>query len=379
MSAKLSLVLSGGGARGAYQVGVIAAISDILQKHSIESRFHFYSGVSAGAINATFMATNAEDFHSASRKLVDLWSHIESDQVFYTDAVHLGKIGLKWMGELSLGGLTGTSPGRALLDTAPLSTLLKKNLELEKIAQNIKNGKLDGLAISAVDYQTSRSVSFVQGKEGLSSWNKYRRHSERAEIEVPHVMASSAIPLLFPPIQVDTRYFGDGCVRNTNPCGPSIYMGANKLVIIGVRKQGSTADEHRAILSDRAPTVARVLNVLLNAVLLDGVELDVERLQKVNDFINKTPTELRGQLLYKPIDYVWISPSKDIGEIAISRANRLPRIIRYLLKGLGTLEDASEIVSYLMFDPSFCSQLIEVGYEDAMAQKDELIKLHTAN
>lgn len=375
MSTKIGLVLSGGGARGAYQVGVISALCEILKQNSIKPHFHFYSGVSAGAINAGFLATQCEDLYQGSRKLVDLWSHLSSERVFYTDAINIGKIGLRWMGELSLGALTGGMPGRALLDTSPLSDLLKENLNFSKIEKNIKNGHLEAVSVSAIDYQTSRSVTFLQGKEDLPSWNKYRRHSERTDLNVSHIMASSAIPLLFPPIQVDSRYFGDGCVRNSHPCGPNIYLGAQKLVVIGVRKQGSTADDIRALQAQGPPSVARVLNVLLNAILLDGVELDIERLQKVNEFVRKVPQDHHSQLAYKPIEFAWISPSVDIGEIATSKSSRLPRIIRYLIKGLGSLEDASEIVSYLLFDPVFCSLLIEVGYEDGMKQKDEILKL----
>lgn len=370
---KIALVLSGGGARGAYQVGVISALSHIFQQSGIEPNIKIYTGVSAGAINAAFMAAYSDNFHEASKKLVDLWSHLNSSQVFYTDAVHLGKIGLKWMGELSLGGLTGTTPGKALLDTAPLYDLLKKNLDFSRIERNILNKNLEALAITAMDYQNSDSVTFVQADPKKKLWSKSRRSAESAQISSEHILASSAIPLLFPAAKLGPRYFGDGCVRNTHPCGPSIYLGAEKLIIVGVRNQTTSSSETKVL--SQPPSVARVLNVLLNSVLLDGIDLDVERLKRVNELVSSLPREHQKKLSYKSLDFAWISPSVDIGQIAFTKSHQLPRIIRYLLKGLGTIEEAAEIVSYLLFEPAFCSELIEVGFEDGLRQKEEILKI----
>lgn len=372
MSHKVGLVLSGGGARGAYQVGVMAALSEILQENKVKFKIDYFTGVSAGAINATYLASQSQDLHQACVKLVDLWKELQSEDIFYTDAVNLGKIGLKWMGELSLGGLKGPTPGRALLDTSPFKDLLDKNIDYNAIETNLKEKHYSALAITSLDYQSSNSITFIQGKADVPSWSKNRKISERADIKAEHIMASAAIPMLFPPVQVDERWFGDGCVRNTHPCSPAIYMGAEKLFIIGVRQTGISAYEQRVLQSNKAPSVARVINVLLNAILLDGIELDVDRLQRVNNFIEQVPESHRSKLNYKPIDYFWISPSADLGEIAARKSSKLPRVIRYLIKGLGSLEEASEIVSYLLFDPSFCGQLIELGYEDAMKQKEQI-------
>lgn len=373
-SNSIGLVLSGGGARGAYQVGVLKALFDVISKHNLNNSIDILTGVSAGAINASFLAAYAEDMKLGAYQLAKLWSSLQSDHVFYTDALSLGKIGLKWMGELSLGGLTGTTPGRALLDTAPLKDLLHNHINFKKIESNLQS-HIKALAVTAMDYRTSSAITFVQGHDQIPAWNKVNKRSERTEISSEHIMASSSIPLLFPPIKVDDRYFGDGCVRNANPCGPAIYLGAKKLIIIGVRKTSTTAYEERVFANDKTPSVARVVNVLLNAVLLDGVEQDVERLERVNELVTKVPCETHGHISYKKIDYLWIAPSQDIGEIAASKSSRLPRVIRYLLKGLGSLEDASEIISYLLFDSSFCSQLIEIGYEDGMKKEKEIIAL----
>ncbi len=373
----IGLVLSGGGARGAYQAGVVSAISEIAQSVRVQRPFQIFSGVSAGAINSTFLAAGSDNFHQTTKKLTDMWSTLSSEKVFYTDAGSLGKIGLKWMGDLSLGGLMGTSPGKALLDTAPLKDLLIDNLNFSQIQENIDKGFLRAVAVSAMEYQTSNTITFVQGEKDVPSWTRSRRQSELAQIKAEHVMASSAIPLLFPPIQIQNRYFGDGCVRNMAPCSPAIHLGADKLIVIGVRRlsEVAIAQSLKNSNSNVPPSAAKVFNVLLNSVLLDGVELDIERMNRINEFVSHVPKKSLDQLSFKPVDLVWIHPSQDIGAIAYQKASSLPRLVRYLLKGLGPLEDAAEIISYLSFDPEFCSILIDMGYEDGMASKEEIIRI----
>ena len=372
----LGLVLSGGGARGAYQAGVIKAISEIAEKNQIKNPFQIYTGVSAGAINASFMACYAENFYTASEKLCELWSNIESEQVFYTDAVSLSRIGLNMVKDFSFGGFssTGSQAGKALLDTTPLSELLKNNLPFSKIQSNIQSGYLKNVAITAVDYRNSAGVTFVEGDHHTPSWKRSRRFSELAHLSSEHVMASAAIPMLFPPVKVGERYFGDGCVRNVAPLSPAIHLGAKKLIVLGVRRPSGMAMVETTTPLKASPSVARVMNVILNAVLMDGVELDIERLNRINDFLSKVPAEHHGNLNFQAIEYLWIAPSVDIGAIAREKAMKLPRIVRYLLKGLGPLDDASEIISYLLFEPSFCTELIEHGYKDGMKQKEEIEK-----
>lgn len=366
------LVLSGGGARGAYQVGVLNAIAEIAKQNSIEHPFQVFTGVSAGAINSSFMAAGAHQFHTCTEKLVRLWSELESQNVFRTDAISIGKIGLSWVGELSFGGLTNGAPGRSLLDTSPLGDLIRNNLEFHNIAQNISQGHLAAVGITAMDYQTSTAITFVQGKESSPMWSRSKRKSEKSVLRTEHILASSAIPLLFSPIQVGDRYFGDGCLRNHAPMSPAIHLGATKLVVVGVRMQDKLMAEEKMKAQAHQPSVARVANVLLNAVLLDGVELDVERFNRINEFVNSIPEEHQHKLNFKKMQIVPIHPSRDIGQIAFQMSSRMPRIVRYLLKGLGPLEDAAEIISYLLFEPDFCKALIEMGYEDGMNQKSQL-------
>ncbi|MFZ4405220.1 MAG: patatin-like phospholipase family protein [Pseudobdellovibrionaceae bacterium] len=375
----IALVLSGGGARGAYQVGVLSAIAEIAQQLKIKNPFCIYSGVSAGAINASFLATGADDFYNTTKRLVDLWSGLTSEQIFHSDAINLGRLGVKWIEQLSRGGLQqNLSPSRALMDTAPLRQLLEKKLNYELIEDHIRNGHMKALAITALDYQTSTAITFIQGEEGHKEWRKSRRHSEKAKIKTEHVMASAAIPILFPPVAVDTRFFGDGCIRNQSPCAASIYLGAKKLMVIGVRRQHELSYEARLQQAMQSPSLLRVLNTLLNAVMLDSIELDLERLKRVNDFIDQVPDEHQAKLTYQKVDFEWISPSVDIGEIASGKSNQIPRLIRYVLRGLGPIEEAAEIVSYVLFEPSFCTQLIEIGFEDGIKHTAVIEKLLTS-
>ncbi len=369
-----ALVLSGGGARGAYQVGVLKAVGELVRDNGLSNPFEIFCGVSAGAINAAYLAATCEDLSKGTEALTDLWTSLSSDQVFKTDMLSLGKTGLQWMGELSFGGATSGSPGKSLLDTAPLLHLLKKNLNFAGIQKNLDAEKFHALAITALEYQTSETITFVQGKADLPTWRKPRRHSERAEIQAAHIMASSAIPLLFPPAAVEQRFFGDGCVRNLSPLSPALYLGASELLVIGVRMQNELTPPHNPLLSAKAPSVARVGNVILNSVLLDGIEVDVDRLLRINEFIRRVPENLRANLNFRPVDSLFITPSEDIGKIASEMASRLPRLIRYLLKGLGPLNEASEIVSYLLFERDFTLKLIEMGYLDGMKQKKQLLK-----
>ncbi|WP_413575824.1 patatin-like phospholipase family protein [Bdellovibrio sp. HCB290] len=371
---KSGLVLSGGGARGAYQAGVLVAVYEIAQASGVPLKLDFLSGVSAGAINASSLASNAHDYKYATESLARLWSEVHFDQVFSTDSLTMGKIGIQWLKEISLGGITGTTPGRGLLDTTPLRGLISRNMNYEQVQENINAGHLEALCITSIDYAKSATTTFVQSNNTLSSWDKGRKRSEFSPINTEHIMASSAIPLLFPPIKVNERFFGDGAVRNHAPCSPTIYLGAEKLMVIGVRLQSSTAYDLHAENTDTAPSLARVINTILNGVLLDAVEQDVEKLRRLNEYATAITPEQQRKVSLRPLDYLFISPSEDIGEMAVQKAAKLPRVIRYLMKGLGSLQDASEIISYLMFDPSFCSDLIEIGRKDGYAQKEEIIK-----
>lgn len=375
-SSKLGVVLSGGGARGAYQAGVLQATAHIARELGIKSPFSIFSGVSAGSINSSFMASFAHDFSRGAEELVQLWSHLESEKVFQADVIALGKkLGLGFA-NLSFGKFTQDEIKNSLLDTSPLHQLLAQHLNFNQIQENIKNGALKALVITAMDYHNSQAVSFIQGEDGHPTWQKSRRKSVKAKIQAEHIMASSAIPLLFPPIKIGDVFYGDGCVRNTTPCSPALRLGADNLLIVGVRRQATmNADDIKAISDQRTPSLIRIINVLLNSVMLDGIEHDVERLGYINQLVSQVSEEKRKSMSLKPVNFVWISPSVDIGALAAERIGKLPRMLRFFFKAMGHLEDANELVSYLMFDSSFCKTLIEIGYNDGMRHKEEIQKL----
>lgn len=366
-----ALVLSGGGARGAYQVGVLKAVAEICDEMKIEAPFQILTGISAGAINAACLSWGVDRFSKQVHILEGLWSQLSADQVFHTDIMSMGKIGFKWMGELSLGALTGAG-AKSLLNTAPLRDLIDRNMDWERVDALVDSGKLHALALSAMDYRNSHTTTFVHGGEGIADWQRNRRFSVKTKIRSEHVMASSAIPMLFPPIQVGDAYFGDGCVRSHAPLSPAIHIGATDIFVIGVRKLGWTVDEARGRRDLNPPSVARVVNMVMNSVLLDGIEVDVERLLKINQFLEKVPADAVENLNFRPMGVSWVYPTEDIGYHAHQMSSRLPRIIRYLLKGLGPLEDAAELISYLLFDPEFCRKLIDFGYADGLAKAEDI-------
>lgn len=387
---QIALLLSGGGARGAYQAGVVQGIHEVLKSENIPFKVDHFSGVSAGAINASFLASQWNQPEDAVKNLVDLWATLKSSDVFLTDAISLGKIGLKWMGELSFGGMSTAheSPAKALLDTAPLKSFLHEKLSASGIEKNIQDEVFKSLIITAVDYYDSTAVSFIQSKNEFPKWEKPRRISEPTKINADHVLCSSAIPLLFPPRSIvsgksnNERFFGDGCVRNSHPCSPSIHMGANKIILVGVKSKTNVKYDYELRKNSQTPSVARVVNVLLNSILLDNVEHDIERIDRMNQIISAMDEKALEQNThmtkkFKKIDYVYIAPSKDIGSIAAKHVNKIPRVIRYLIKGLGNLNEANELISYLSFESAFCSELIEIGFQDALEQKENLINLYS--
>ncbi|MBC7420769.1 MAG: patatin-like phospholipase family protein [Bdellovibrio sp.] len=365
MSRKTALILSGGGARGAYQVGVLKGLAEILPEKK-QSPFQILSGVSAGAINCSKLASEIEHFSNAVEKLTYLWSQISADQVFKTDFLSLNKFSLGLFGEKKL---------NSVLETGPLRELIRKNCDFSKIKKNLDDKVIESVIITANNYEHSSAVSFVQTSENSPIWKESRRQAKLTEINADHIMASSAIPMLFPPIKIGTHYYGDGCVRNNTPCSPSIRMGAEKLFVIGVRQQlNSESITKIEMQSEKAPSMIRILNTLLNAVLLDSVEQDVMRIQRINQLTQFVDSKKKLSSGLKEIPALCIAPSQDIGEIARSHAHRLPRLLRMTISAFGSLDDASEILSYLLFEPNFCKQLIDMGYQDAMDSKSQIKK-----
>jgi len=366
---KTGLVLTGGGARAAYQVGVLKAVCRFLP--ASQNPFHIISGTSAGAINAATLAINASDFHRGVRRLNMVWRNFRVNHVFRADTLGLIRTGMHWMTALTFGGLGKYNP-EALLDRAPLLKLLNEHLDFSQIQQAIDNGFLDALSITASGYSSGQSVSFFQGLPELKNWHRVRRHGVPSEIGINHLMASSAIPLLFRAERINREYFGDGSMRQTAPLSAALHLGSDRLLVIGVNNEHSL-DERKTVES--YPSLAKIAGHVLNSIFLDSLDADIERLHRINQTLQRAN---KGRLK-KPdfglrhVDALVISPSQDIGAIASKYIHRLPRPLRLLMRGVGAINsDDSSFVSYLMFDQTFCRELISLGYADAMQKKEEL-------
>lgn len=364
---RTALVLSGGGARGAYQVGVLQGLVDVgcLGR---DSAFDVLVGSSAGAINASMLAAHARDPERGVGRLAELWSAIEPQQVFRTDLRSMGGIGARWVRDLSFGGLLRRVAPKSLLDTAPLRELLESVVPFEQIDDGIESGALHAFAIPATDLYTADGIVFLDADPQVPLWRRGRWSVERTRIGVDHVMASSAIPIFFPSVEIDGRHLGDGSVRNTAPLSPAINLGADRIVAIGVRQP---VLETGRIARLRPPSIAQVAGALLDAVMLDAIGVDVEHSQRVNRSVLACPGAGPGQP-FREVEVLWLSPTRHFSDIAEEFSDRIPRVLRYLMRGLGSDQEITELASYLLFDAAFCQRLIEIGRADVVERGEEV-------
>ncbi len=372
----IGLVLSGGGARGAYQAGVLLAISEVALRNGIENPFQIYAGVSAGSINAAIAAGFPGNFSKATNRLTKLWSEITTDSVFYADLLTLSKGSFDLVTDLSFPGLKKTpTAARSIFSTTPLRGLLMQACHFENIQKKIDAGNLHALSVSTLDYDNISSKTFFQGHPRLNAWNRGMHRGERSVLNVDHVMASTAIPILFPPIKIDDRYYGDGCIRNQSPCAPAIYLGAQKLIAVGVRRKMDTWYTYHYSKAGAAPSMARLIDVIFHSVMMDGLEADIQRITQTNSHLALLNEEQKKSLAVREVDCLWISPSVDFAKLAMQKSGEMPRLIRYLLSGLGSLSESSDLVSYLLFERSFCEQLIEIGFADGMKEEEGIKRI----
>ncbi|MET0287712.1 MAG: patatin-like phospholipase family protein [Polyangiales bacterium] len=377
----VALVLSGGGARAAYQVGAMRAIAEL---HKCQANpFNILAGVSAGAINCVTLATMADDFTAGVRLLNETWMSLEPHLVYRTDPVTLGKLGARWVKDATTGGLIGASKANYLLDTQPLREMLNARMHTERIPGHIASGTLRALAISATNYASGNIVTFFDGDPSLQEWVRHARLSFREAITVEHVMASAAIPIFFPPVSVNGRSYGDGGLRMTSPASPAIHLGADKLLAIGIRHKRDD-DETLALnqeMSTLPVSAAQISGVLLNALFLDSLDDDIARLLRVNRTLGFVPEDARSKSpdMLRRIPALLLSPSQDLGRLAADEYDKFPRMLRHLLRGIGaTGESGWDLMSYLAFQPAYASKLIELGYHDTLARKDELREFFAA-
>ena len=367
---KTALVLPGGGARGAFQVGVLKAIAELLPRNS-SNPFQIISGTSAGAVNSVVLASRAHRLRSAVAELEQVWGHFRCHHVYKTDHLTMLKSSLHWLASIVLGGFLVGAP-RSLLDNAPLRELLSNNVRFPRIQDAIEAGHLEALAITAAGYASARSTTFFEALESIEGWERTRRLGERTDLNLDHIMASIAVPMIFPPVKIGDEYFGDGAMRQATPLSPAVHLGANRILVIGIRDE---TGGRRAGEAEESPSFAQIAGYILDTLFMDGLYSDLERITRVNELIDGVSGEERRESLrpMRAIDTMLIVPSEDLRFIAHRHRKELPLAIRGLLRGIGgnNLEE-NRLLSFLLFEKAYTRELIQLGYNDAMQVKDEL-------
>jgi NTE family protein len=365
----MGIVLTGGGARGAYQAGAVLAIAEITGRRELP--FPVLAGSSAGSISTAYLASRADEFSAAARDLADLWTTLSAHDVYRTDSPTIAKTAAGWLADLSLGGWSGPGRGIALLDSSPLRALLERHFDARALERHVEAGRVHGIGITATDYGSGNAVTFFEGTSSIEPWNRVTRVGMRRRIEARHVLASAAIPLFFPAVEIDGDWYADGCIRLATPLSPAIRMGADRMIAVAVR---ATASVPRPPGSQH-PSPAATAGMLLDALLLDALEADIERMERINQTLALVPAALiRGQLTaLHPVSVLLLRPSVDPGALVLKVLDRIPAPVRHLLRGLGAREQSGwDLLSYLAFDGTYTSRLLDLGYDDTMARAEEI-------
>ena len=363
---KTGLVLTGGGARAAYQVGVVKAVRDLLGNPA-RNPFPILCGTSAGAINVACLAASADDFTAGVAKLLGFWQGMRCEQIYRTDAWSIMKSGARWLSALML--LSRRNPV-ALLDNAPLRDLLEKNIPVEKIQAHLDSGAIYAVCVTASGYTSGQSVSFFQGGSGLEGWERNQRVGAAVALKVEYLLASAALPFLFPAVKLHREYFGDGSMRQIAPVSPALHLGADRVLIVGSGRQ--SVDQPRA-RSNVYPSLAQIAGHALNSIFLDSLLVDIERLERINRTLKLVPPEALKDVQLRPVKVLFIAPSQPLERIAARFVHELPRPVRFVLRPTGALNrSGSNLASYLLFEQAFCRALIDLGYDDTLRREAEV-------
>lgn len=370
-----ALILSGGGARAAYQVGVLSAISELLPDHSTNP-FPIICGTSAGAINAVALATNASDFDAGVERMRTVWGGFRCNQVYRTDWPGLVAQAWRWT-RTNLLGLGGARP-TSLLDSRPLRDLLGNLMQFGKIEEALMAGHLRAVSVSAFNYQLAESVCFYQGHQRIEPWNRHRRVGIQTPLSLDHLVASAAIPLLFEPVLLGRSWYGDGAVRQRTPISPALHLGANRVLVIGVSdnpvNEPISSKPKPRLRTPPPPSLAQIGGHLLNSTFVDNLESDMEQIERINRLATRMSDASKspGKGM-RPVEVLTISPSEPLDVIASRHRKALPAGLRMFLRGSGaTRASGGRVVSYLLFEAEYCNELIALGRRDALAKRDEL-------